>query len=100
MMDVGLLGMIVQELRARAEKLREESAVWAEDMRNMEAKAQESPEFREEYLESVRVAKIFSTSKKAHAEELSELADLIGSATSTFAGKALCTAIENASRSR
>jgi hypothetical protein len=100
MMDVELLRMIVQELRARAAKLQEEAEAWAEDMRNMEAKAEESPAFREEYVESARVSKIFADTRKAHAEELSNLAELIESATDTFAGKALCTAIENAARAR
>ena len=100
MMDIELLRVIVQELRARAAKLEGEAAEWAEDMQNMEAKAEASPAFREEYLESARVSRIFATSRKAHAEELSELAALIESAANTFAGKALCTAIENAARVR
>jgi hypothetical protein len=95
-----MLIMIAQELRARAAKLQEESEAWSEDMRNMEAKAEASPAFREEYLESARVSKIFANARKAHAEELSKLADMIGSAADTFAGKALCTAIESAARAR
>jgi uncharacterized protein Yka (UPF0111/DUF47 family) len=100
MMDIEMLRVIVQELRARAAKLREEAGAWSEDMQNMEAKAEASPAFREEYLESARVSKIFANAGKAHAEELSELAELIESAMNGFAGKALCTAIESAARAR
>jgi hypothetical protein len=100
MMGVEMLTTIVQELRARSAKLQEEAESWAEDMRNMTEKAEGSPAFREEYLESARVSKIFAGALKARAEELAGLAVAIDSATNTFAGKELCTVIDNAVRAR